>query len=332
MSIRLRQVCRERLRGRRCGGSIGVVAVLSGLVVQQVSCMLETHGEMAAAQGNSGYDASAGGTMPGSDAAADAAGKMDASVDSSQGGDAGGGGASGQGAGAGGSAAQGGSAGTGGMGGAGGSAGQAGIAGSGGAVGGSAGASAGGAAGTSGAGGSAGGLQPVDAKIDANNRDGWDDGSNASLDTCYFGTLSWSDVGGYQWTLALEHGTVIHDAYVSLYSYGPGSSHVAYDAEIRVEDVDDAAPFTSAPDNIYNRGWWSTSVAWSIPQAGLPANQWSNTPSIKALVQHVLDRPGWSAGHHLSISIRGKTGNTGCSEHIADFHEDSTKAAVLHVE
>lgn len=321
------------------------------LAIDPAACTLDTHGDLAAPSAEGiGFDASAGGFSGSPDANAAGAGAVaaiDSSIDTSMGGGSAGaggssggagglgqGGSSGEagaggdagGAGAGGAAGAAGAVGQGGAGGDAGAAGKAGTAGTAGQAG-----TAGGA-GVAGAGGSGGSFQPLDLKIPANNRDGWDDGSNASLDTCYFGNLAWSDVGGYQWVVPLPKGTVIHDAWVVLYSFGPGGTHAAYTAQIRVEDVDNAAAFTWNSDNIINRSWWGTSVSWPIPQAGLPGNQWSQTPSIKDLVQHILNRPGWDSGHYLSISIRGTTGTPGCSEHIADYHEDATKVAILHIE
>ena len=57
--------------------------------------------------------------------------------------------------------------------------------------------------------------------------------------------------------------------------------------------------FTSASFNISNRSQTSASVAWSVPQWS--NNNYYDTPSLTAIVQEIVDQPGWSPNNALVI-------------------------------
>lgn len=194
---------------------------------------------------------------------------------------------------------------------------------------------AGGSGGIGGAGGTGGTIHKLEVSVAANDRDGVDDGgSNASLDQCYFSSQAWGDAGGYQWALPIPQGATIHNAQVRVYSqwHGQSGNSVAYDARIHVEDTDTAAAFDGSVGDIRNRTFWSTTVDWAIPATGLPTFQWSNSPPITHLVQHVVNRSGWMPGSFLSIAIWGTTGGVGCAEGVTDYDEDVPHATRLYVE
>jgi len=172
----------------------------------------------------------------------------------------------------------------------------------------------------------------TDLQIGANDRDAWDDSASGSLDSCPFGDSTWQDAGGYQWSLPIPKDSIIENAYVSVYSTTHGGATGAYTARIRVENVDNAAAFNGAADNIYNRTYWTTTVDWSIPENGLPTGQYSNSPSIKDLVQHIVNRGGWTENNYICIAIWGQTSAGGANEVIYDFSANPDNAAKLHVE
>jgi hypothetical protein len=170
-------------------------------------------------------------------------------------------------------------------------------------------------------------------QISANDRDAWDDTSSGSLNSSIFGDLQWSDAGGYQWAVNIPQGATITSAKVRVYptSHG-GSTTSSYTARIRVEDTDNASAFTGAPNDIYTRTYWGTTIDWTIPAAGLPINTWSESPDITTLIQHIVNKGTWSPGNYLSIAIWGETVNgTGCNEGVTDYNTNASLAAQLEV-
>ncbi|GAI07252.1 unnamed protein product, partial [marine sediment metagenome] len=119
---------------------------------------------------------------------------------------------------------------------------------------------------------------------------------------------------------------------LSVYPTWRAGATGAYTARIRVEDVDNPAAFTGAPNNIRGRTYWTTTVDWAIPAGGLPTDQWSDSPSIKDLVQYAVNSPGWSEGNYIGIAIWGQTGNGGCGEGVNDFSSNPSYTAKLHIE
>ena len=97
--------------------------------------------------------------------------------------------------------------------------------------------------------------------------------------------------------LYIPSSTPIVSARLKIRSYTSFLSGTVY-GKIQGEDTDNAADFsgryisglvkTTASVN------WDHSTAWS-------ANTWYNSPDIAAVVQEIIDRPGWSAGNALAI-------------------------------
>jgi len=168
-------------------------------------------------------------------------------------------------------------------------------------------------------------------QVPTNNRDAWDDGTGGSIGSCFFGDASWQDAGGYQFAVTIPQNATILSAALNVYSAGHDGGSGSYTAGIRVQDVDNAAAFTGAANNIRGRTYWGTRVNWTIPAGGLPTGTWSNSPNVKDLVQHIVSRPGWSSGNYLCIAIWGQTGAGGCSEAIKDYSSNPSSAAKLDV-
>lgn len=97
---------------------------------------------------------------------------------------------------------------------------------------------------------------------------------------------------------------------------------------LRGEATDDAAAYTSSSHNISNRPTTSASVNWApapwntVGEAGSD----QRTPDLTALVQEIVNRPGWTSGNSIAFLI------TGQGERTAESYEGSaSQAAVLHV-
>ncbi|MEM7392107.1 MAG: hypothetical protein AAF492_07125 [Verrucomicrobiota bacterium] len=77
----------------------------------------------------------------------------------------------------------------------------------------------------------------------------------------------------------------------------------------RGEAQDDSAAFRDVPFNISARPTTAASVDWDPPN-------WDNafeigpaqrTPDLSAIIQEIVDRPGWAAGQALSVFVRGNS-------------------------
>ena len=101
------------------------------------------------------------------------------------------------------------------------------------------------------------------------------------------------------------------------------------DLFIQGEASDNALPFVNTAGNISDRSMTTTTIPWS-PEAWLnqgdvgPDQQ---VPDITAVIQEIVDRPGWAEGNALALIISG-TGTR-----IADsFDGNQAGAPLLHIE
>lgn len=98
------------------------------------------------------------------------------------------------------------------------------------------------------------------------------------------------------------------------------------------EDADNAVTFVEVTDDITDRATTSASVVWNIPNwptGGVSAVP-QQTPDLSAVVQEIVDRPGWTTGNPLVIIFEP---NGGDAERLAwSFDGSAGDAAVLAIE
>jgi hypothetical protein len=122
-------------------------------------------------------------------------------------------------------------------------------------------------------------------------------------------------------------GAIITSAYIQFQTDEVGSASTSL--QIRGIDVDDAAPFTTASNNLSSRpttgafASWAPS-AWTIVDEAGAAQR---TPNLTGVLQEIIDRSGWVAGNDLGFVITG-TGTRTASA----FEDGSAKAPLLHIE
>ena len=127
--------------------------------------------------------------------------------------------------------------------------------------------------------------------------------------------------------VAIPNGVTITSAYVQFQTDEVTSE--ATSLQINGEDTDDAATFSATDLDISSRTPTFESVAWNptawnvVGEAG--ANQ--QTPDITAIIQDIIDRPGWSLDNSLALLITGSGQRIGES-----FDGDAAAAPLLHVE
>jgi tetratricopeptide (TPR) repeat protein len=126
--------------------------------------------------------------------------------------------------------------------------------------------------------------------------------------------------------LAVPPGATILEAWVQLQV--DEASTGAASLRIEGQAADTAPAFTSASGDLGSRPRTAASVAWSPPawpSAGA-AGADQRTPDLSAVVQEVVDRPGWSEGGALALIVSGSGRRT------AEAYEGSPSgAALLHV-
>jgi hypothetical protein len=74
--------------------------------------------------------------------------------------------------------------------------------------------------------------------------------------------------------------------------------------EIFGNDVDDAATFTTATDEISTRAQTAASVVWDVAALGGDDARFFETPDIAAVVQEIVDRGGWASGQDMAFMLQ----------------------------
>lgn len=98
---------------------------------------------------------------------------------------------------------------------------------------------------------------------------------------------------------------------------------------LQAESVDSSAAYTTADQSLSSRSLTQSSVSWS-PVAWTTVGQSTATqatPDLSALIQEIVDRPGWVAGNALSIMVSGSGTRTAES-----YDGDAESAARLVIE
>ncbi len=105
--------------------------------------------------------------------------------------------------------------------------------------------------------------------------------------------------------LTVPRGVVVQRASVQLNA--DELDRAAATLSLRAEAGDNSAPFAGTAFNLSSRPLGAGAVSWSVPiwtvfgAAGLE----QQTPDLSALVQEVIDRPGWTPGNALTLLIAG---------------------------
>ena len=105
--------------------------------------------------------------------------------------------------------------------------------------------------------------------------------------------------------VAVPPGVTITDAWIQYQSADDDA--IVTTLDIRAQAIDDAPPITTSDFDISSRTLTSTSVEWNPPSwsaAGLVGAD-QRTPGLSALVQAVVDTPGWASGNAMAFIIEG---------------------------
>jgi hypothetical protein len=122
-------------------------------------------------------------------------------------------------------------------------------------------------------------------------------------------------------------GAIITSAYIQFQAKEAGS--VVTSLQVRGLASDDAAPFTFAPNDLSLRPTTSSMVSWQPPAWNLvnEAGAAQRTPDLAMVLQEIIDRSGWQAGHDAAFVISGSGTRTAFA-----FDGNAAKAPLLHIE
>ncbi|MGI9341198.1 MAG: LamG domain-containing protein, partial [Gammaproteobacteria bacterium] len=141
------------------------------------------------------------------------------------------------------------------------------------------------------------------------------DGSNAQL------------VGMRFTNVTVPNGATIANAYVQFQvdETNSGGTNV----NVQGQAIDDAPTFTSSNSNISSRSLTTATVPWApVPWTTVgDAGTDQQTPDIAAVIQEIVNRPGWTSGNDIVIIV------TGSGERTAESQNGVSAAApLLHIE
>jgi hypothetical protein len=129
-------------------------------------------------------------------------------------------------------------------------------------------------------------------------------------------------------SLNIPQGATISKAYIQFTcdEKKTGSTSVT----IKGEASDNSAPFTTSANNVSNRTKTSSSVAWNnIPSWNTlgAATTDERTPELKAIVQEIVNRTGYTSSGAMTFII------TGTGTRTAEAYEgSSSQAPLLYIE
>ena len=129
--------------------------------------------------------------------------------------------------------------------------------------------------------------------------------------------------------IAVPQGATIVNAYLELTTDETGSSPA--DIKFHAEDVDDAAIFSSSAFDISSRATTAASANWTNVPAWNTIGQSHQTPNLAAIIQEVVNRPGWASGNALAVLATSAGANNG-PRTAESYNGSSANAALLHIE
>ena len=179
-------------------------------------------------------------------------------------------------------------------------------------------------------------IVPLEIRIDSGN----DDVEELNLDgDMYLDSTDLeltNDVGRGNQTIGLrfnniqvDQGARLYNAYIQ-FTVDETENANPCNLTFRAQAVDNAEPFTSAPRNVTSRGPVTSATAtWSpVEWDTVGASGYNQiTTRITAVIQEIIDRPGWMRGNSMVLMI------TGTGARIAESYDGNpTEAPLLCVE
>ncbi|MDW4550721.1 metallophosphoesterase [Defluviimonas sp. D31] len=127
--------------------------------------------------------------------------------------------------------------------------------------------------------------------------------------------------------IGIPQGSIITNAYIQFQTDEVSTG--AASLEIRGDDSDNAAPFTGTSGSLSARMTTLASASWVPPDWTTrgEAGDAQRTPDLKAVVQEIVNRSGWTNLNSMAFIITGTGTRT-----AEAFEGDATGAPLLHIE
>ena len=127
--------------------------------------------------------------------------------------------------------------------------------------------------------------------------------------------------------VSIPQGATIHEATLSL-PYAGWLNGLPVALSIRAEDADTSYAFADSRPLVSDRPTTSAVVDWTIFEK---PTGWFDAPDLTAVIQEVIDRPGWQAGNDLSIITHNES--TGTLFHYLDVlaYDNDTDVVTLTI-
>ena len=123
--------------------------------------------------------------------------------------------------------------------------------------------------------------------------------------------------------------SVIHTAYLEVYPTSDQWINLAYD--LAGEAADNSVPFSA--DDLPSKRTLTDAVVQHQSDVQWLANRWYPLDDISAVVQEVIDRPGWQSGNSLSLIAKGsEDGANFARKFFAAFEADPLLAVRLVID
>jgi hypothetical protein len=136
---------------------------------------------------------------------------------------------------------------------------------------------------------------------------------------------------GLRWAIPIGAGVKVAKAYVE---FNCDETKMAGTVNLIIEGqlVANAPAFTTTAKDLSNRARTKTQVKWS-PEAWPTTEEKHKTADVSAIIQEIVDQPGWRSGNALVLIIRDDKSNPSQGTRCADAYEDdAASAALLHLE
>jgi hypothetical protein len=106
----------------------------------------------------------------------------------------------------------------------------------------------------------------------------------------------------------------------------PSATLDSPDLTIYAEDTDDAATFTGSANNISGRTATTATASWAAIDIGTGVK---TSPNFAAVIQEIIDRPGWASGNDIALIFKGNS--AACDFRISTW-DGTNPEAVLNVD
>ena len=149
----------------------------------------------------------------------------------------------------------------------------------------------------------------VNEQVGASSDDAAEDSGSVNLTGNTINPYSTNTWAGFRFTTVNVAGGVTIDTTTNLEPYFALFNDL--DGIFSGEDADNPGTFTTAANNISGRTRTTANVRWINAALPVPAWRQSTADSINfaAIIQEIIDRPGWAADNAIVIVCQGQTGS-----------------------